>query len=110
MSLNLDLCAAEWQLTRVSTGESFVATVPGCVHTDLQSAGYIPDPFWGRNEDELQWIEEEDWAYATTFDLSAAALSSEHLELVADGLDTIATPNVMMKGVRRQRHTGCIMA
>ena len=91
MSLNLDLCAAEWQLTRVSTGESFVATVPGCVHTDLQSAGYIPDPFWGRNEDELQWIEEEDWAYATTFDLSAAALSSEHLELVADGLDTIAT-------------------
>ena len=49
MSLNLDLCAAEWQLTRVSTGESFVATVPGCVHTDLQSAGYIPDPFWGRN-------------------------------------------------------------
>jgi len=35
------------------------ATVPGCVHTDLLSAGLIPDPFHDSNETALQWIGEK---------------------------------------------------
>ena len=69
------------------------ATVPGCVHTDLLAAGLIPDPYHDRNEADLGWIGRTDWCYATTFehDPGAAAGADEHVELVCDGLDTVAT-------------------
>src|SRR3712207_8954090 len=53
------------------------AQVPGSVHTDLQRTGLIPDPFWGSNELELQWIEETDWEYSTTFDVPDDLLACE---------------------------------
>jgi beta-mannosidase len=61
------------------------------VHTDLRRANAIPDPFYGTNELSLQWIEERDWEYVTEFEVPAALLSEEMIELVADGLDTVAT-------------------
>jgi beta-mannosidase len=65
--------------------------VPGCVHTDLLAAGAIPDPFWGTNEAGLQWIDERDWEYAADFEVGAELLGEEVVDLVADGLDTVAT-------------------
>ncbi len=88
----LPLAAARWEFrdaTKSSPWRS--ARVPGCVHTDLRRHKLIPDPFWGTNELELQWIEESDWEYRTTFSIPAAALDEEVVELVADGLDTVAT-------------------
>jgi beta-mannosidase len=55
---------------------------------DLFRNGLIQDPFWGDNEQHLQWIEEKDWIYQTEFDLQIP--DCEHIELVADGLDTVA--------------------
>ena len=66
------------------------AQVPGAVQTDLLQNKLIPEPFYQDNETRLQWIGESDWEYQTTFDLDAAALAHEHLELVFDGLDTFA--------------------
>ncbi len=66
------------------------ASVPGCIHTDLLRHGLIPDPFFGQNEIDLQWIEERDWEYRLQFDVDAALLAEEHLELVCEGLDTVA--------------------
>ncbi|HTO03561.1 MAG TPA: glycoside hydrolase family 2 protein, partial [Opitutus sp.] len=51
----------------------------------------IPDPFWAANENEVQWIEERAWEYRATFAVSKELLDDEHVELVADGLDTVAT-------------------
>lgn len=65
--------------------------MPGCVHTDLRAAGLIPDPFFGTNEAGLQWVGERDWEYRTHFNVPAALRAAEHCELVADGLDTVAT-------------------
>ncbi|MFD3402613.1 glycoside hydrolase family 2 protein [Kribbella sp. NPDC058693] len=65
------------------------ATVPGEVHTDLLAAGEIPDPFDGDNESKLHWIGRTRWSYRTTF--SWAADGNDRQELVADGLDTVAT-------------------
>ena len=48
---------------------------------DLFRNGLIPDPFWGTNEQHLQWIEEKDWIYQTEFDLQIS--DCEHIELVA---------------------------
>lgn len=43
------------------------ATVPGCVHTDLLENKKIEAPFYGTNENDLQWIEEKDWEYESIF-------------------------------------------
>lgn len=60
------------------------------VHTDLLDNKLIPDPFDKDNEFHLQWIGLADWEYQTTFQVDAAALAHEHLDLVFAGLDTFA--------------------
>ena len=67
------------------------ATVPGCVHTDLLAADLIPDPYLDRNELQTRWIGKCDWVYATQFQLDADTLDRDALELVCEGLDTLAT-------------------
>src|ERR1700743_1655422 len=64
---------------------------PGCVHTDLMRAGLIDDPYFGQNELKLKWIGDTDWQYRTTFDADAKLFDQERIDLVCDGLDTIAT-------------------
>lgn len=64
--------------------------MPGTIHTDLFTNKLIPDPFFGNNEQSLQWIEKEDWEYKTTFKVSASDLKSDKIELCFEGLDTYA--------------------
>jgi len=90
----VSLTASVWRFRDCSASQWIPATVPGCVHTDLQKAGLIPDPFFATNEAALQWISERDWEYATEFMVSAAVLAEETVELVADGLDTVAAVHV----------------
>jgi beta-mannosidase len=66
------------------------AQVPGVVQTDLLQNHLIPDPFYQDNESRLQWIGESDWEYQTSFQLDAAALAHEHVDVVFEGLDTFA--------------------
>ncbi|MET7278028.1 glycoside hydrolase family 2 protein [Kribbella sp. NPDC005582] len=82
------------------------AAVPGEVHTDLLAAGLIPDPFDGDNESKLAWIGSTDWTYRTTFDWDADGHVVQ--ELVADGLDTVATVtlNGTELGRTRNQHRG----
>ncbi len=70
-------------------GKSIAATVPGEVHTDLLAAGEIPDPFDGDNESKLVWIGRTNWSYRTEFDWVADGNAVQ--DLVAEGLDTVAT-------------------
>jgi beta-mannosidase len=87
----LNLSKSSWQFRDTTDKNWLPARVPGCVHTDLRRAKKIPDPFYGNNELDLQWIEERDWEYRTTFKVSAKLLAEEVVELAADGLDTVAT-------------------
>jgi beta-mannosidase len=92
-SRNLD---SGWQFRAVANAdradvkEWHPAQVPGVVQTDLLNNKLIPDPFDRDNEFHLQWIGLADWEYQTTFQVDAAALAHEHLDLVFDGLDTFA--------------------
>ncbi len=71
------------------------AQVPGCVHTDLLAAGLIPDPYLDTNEADQHWIGHSTWLYATKVILPA--LPGQPIELVCDGLDTVAT--IRLNGV-----------
>ena len=80
-----------WELSRFGIDETFPATVPGNVHTDLMKAGVIPDPFLGTNEDSVQWVGLEDWTYKTSsFSVPSDILSKENVKLIFRGLDTYA--------------------
>jgi beta-mannosidase len=89
---SIPLSSASWEFRDATLKSSWrSAVVPGCVHTDLRRHRLIPDPFRGANELGLQWIEEHDWEYRATFTIPAALLRDDQLDLVADGLDTVAT-------------------
>jgi beta-mannosidase len=79
-----------WEFRRVSKGDWHRAVVPGCVHTDLLDNDLIPDPFYGTNEKDLQWIEREDWEYRAAFDVKKELLARANIELDFEGLDTYA--------------------
>jgi beta-mannosidase len=98
---SLSLAAASWRFRDCSTKTWMPAVVPGCVHTDLLREKKIPDPFFGVNETALQWIEERDWEYKTSFVVPAELLAQEAVELVADGLDTVATVTLNGREVAR---------
>lgn len=66
------------------------ARIPGHVHTDLLHHGLIPDPYRGTPEAELQWIGLAGWTYRCRFDVPAAALAHQCIELAFEGLDTFA--------------------
>jgi beta-mannosidase len=79
-----------WTFRRAGDPEWWPAAVPGCVHTDLLAAGRIGDPFYRTNEQQLGWIERQDWEWRTTFPVDAAALERERIDLCFEGLDTFA--------------------
>ncbi len=79
-----------WKFRRAGELEWLDARVPGMVHLDLLHHGLIPDPYYGTNEDSVQWIEREDWMYETSFTLSGIGAATSY-ELVFEGLDTYAS-------------------
>lgn len=89
---------SNWQFRKAGNRTWRSAEIPGCVHTDLLRHGQIADPFHGTNELDLQWIESTDWEYRLEFDCPQNLLEEQHIELVADGLDTIAT--ITLNGVQ----------
>jgi len=51
----------------------------------------LPDPYYGLNEQQAQWVGERDWLYRLKFTLDASLLSQPCLELHFAGLDTLCT-------------------
>ena len=70
--------------------QSIPAKVPGCIHTDLLRACKIEDPYVDLNEFKTRWIGQTDWEYRTTFEADEKLFNHERIDLVCDGLDTIA--------------------
>jgi beta-mannosidase len=82
--------AGTWQFRQIGAESWEPASVPGGVHTDLLALGRIEDPFVGDAEKRVLWVAEEDWEYRRTFEVAPELLGARRLELVCDGLDTLA--------------------
>ncbi|ROP74828.1 glycoside hydrolase family 2 protein [Curtobacterium sp. PhB115] len=80
------------------------ATVPGQVHTDLERAGLLPDPTFHLNEQAAKWVGRSDWAYRCTVDVDPHGF--ERVDLVCDGLDTVAELSLdgVVVGTTRNMH------
>lgn len=79
-----------WEFSQAGSNEWMSARVPGTVHQDLLDHGRLPDPFYGMNEQKVQWVEKEDWLYRTVFTVTADQLKSDAAWLTFEGLDTYA--------------------
>ena len=53
----------DWQFEY--NGQWYPAKVPGFIHTDLMANGIIPDPYYGTNEEAVQWVGDSMWIYRT---------------------------------------------
>ena len=65
-SSTIDL-SGPWQLSSVEGEYRAPTPLPGDVHTALKLAGIIPDPYVGRNEEQVQWVAEREWVIERRF-------------------------------------------
>ena len=87
MSQNLNV---GWKLHLNNKEDWIDARVPGNVHLDHLENRKIPDPFFGQNEAEMQWISEEDWTYKLMFEPDKDLMERKNIILFFHGLDTYA--------------------
>lgn len=79
-----------WEFSQVGKGEWLPASVPGTVHQDLIDNKLLVNPFYGMNEEKVQWVEKEDWVYRTSFNVTEEQLARDAAFLDFEGLDTYA--------------------
>ena len=79
--------AGTWRLERAD--DKSVAceiAVPGGVHSALLKAGPMPDPFWGRNELEIQEIGRKEWIVSRSFEVGDELLAKKAIILRLDNV------------------------
>ena len=84
--VSIDL-SGEWTLSCAEGEHDAHITIPGDVHTALREAKIIPDPYFGRNENDVQWVAERDWVIERRFNIDDV---DAHWYLDVDYLDTVA--------------------
>ncbi|MEE4176389.1 MAG: hypothetical protein V2I46_02650 [Bacteroides sp.] len=84
------LLTENWQFRQAGDDTWLEARVPGTIHDDLLNHNLIPNPFIGYNEDQVQWVEKEDWEYLTHFRVPGSLLDEDVIVLEFEGLDTYA--------------------
>ncbi|GAB1692523.1 glycoside hydrolase family 2 protein [Krasilnikovia sp. M28-CT-15] len=86
--LHIEDLGGRWELREKADDIAIPAIVPGCVHVDLMNDGRLPDPFLDDNEKAVAWVGRTDWQYRREVRWTGPA--HERVDLVFDGLDTIA--------------------
>lgn len=89
--------AGDWTLSQ-DGGAAIAGKLPGCTYLDYMKNG-MPDPFWGENETAAKEIAYHDYTYSRKFNVPAQLLEMSHIDLVAQGLDTLCTITINGKAV-----------
>ena len=108
MAQTTSLPLTQWRLSCPNPSDtaystSIVVTVPGCLHTDLFDHGLIPDPFYGTNEESLQWLSYVPCTYSCEFwrdELPA----KKNIELVLAGVTGYAEVFLNGQPLEHQDH------
>ncbi len=70
------------------------ASVPGCAHQALESAGLLQSTDIGDGEAGQEWVGHADWCWERTFDVSAEVLQHQQVDLEFESIDTVAQVRV----------------
>ncbi|WP_037386250.1 beta-mannosidase [Sinorhizobium americanum] len=87
--IRIDL-SGDWLLASADNSHGLTIALPGDVHSALQRAGIIADPYHGRNEADVQWVAYKDWVLERTVAVDAGDLEG-HWYLDFDSIDTVAS-------------------
>lgn len=79
-----------WYFHRSLDTNWLPAAVPGNIISDLMINKMIADPYFRTNINSVQWVEQEDWEYLKTFNITKDVLNQDVIELLFEGLDTYA--------------------
>ena len=79
-----------WRMKDTAWTEFVPAKVPGDLYSDLLAAGKMEDPFYRDNELKTLKLSENEYLYETVFSVPEETLKKEFLELVFEGIDTLA--------------------
>lgn len=89
--VSLDLGGNMWTMVEEGKRAPMPALIPGSTYTNLLAAKAIPDPFYGENNDKVQWVAGKTWFFERDFEVPDNLHDKQHVELVCHGLDTLST-------------------
>ena len=81
---------SDWIVKSENDSIFYKTDIPSEIYSDLYQKGIIENPFFGDNEQTLQWIAEKNWVYEKSFDLDSSILDRENLEILFKSIDTYA--------------------
>jgi beta-mannosidase len=103
--IEIDLSGNHWKMQGIRPGQGVIegfhelaseyqgtfynwnqGCVPGDVYTDLQRAGAIDDPYFGRNFIRAKWAMELEWWYITKFE-TPEEMRGKQVGLIFEGVD-----------------------
>ncbi len=79
----------QWLFSEKGKENWLDAIVPGCNYLDLMRNKIIPDPFYGLNEKDCEFVGHLDWEYAKTFELTEEEMQYDEICLDCRMLDTL---------------------
>lgn len=79
----------QWLFKEKGKSEWLDAIVPGCNYLDLMRNRIIPDPFYGLNEKDCEFVGHLDWEYVKSFTLSDEEMQYDEICLDCRMLDTL---------------------
>ena len=82
--------SGSWELRAEPDGPPLAATIPGDTYSANLAAGRIPDPYYGTNENDVQWVCERTWVYRRTFAATPELLAAPSVFLHLQSVDTFA--------------------
>ncbi|VGO22015.1 glycoside hydrolase family 2 protein [Pontiella sulfatireligans] len=103
--VELDLSGIHWKMQKIRPGQGVIegfhtmpseyqgtffnwsqVQVPGDIFTDLQRAGEIDDPYFGRNFGRAKWAQELEYWYFTKFH-APAEMQGKKVSVLFEGVD-----------------------
>ncbi|MBD3195295.1 MAG: hypothetical protein GF317_09585 [Candidatus Lokiarchaeota archaeon] len=79
-----------WALRDHKDSINIEVKIPETVFEALINNKLIEDPFYGLNEDKMNWVYDSEWIYETEFDLDKEFIDNSKIYIEFYGLDTIA--------------------
>ncbi len=81
----------QWRREGDGSGSAYEGKVPGTVISHMLEHKLIEDPYWRCNEYGVRELMANNYTYKRSFQVSEEDLQSDLVELVCDGIDTIAS-------------------
>lgn len=79
-----------WKLRNENGSLELEGAVPGCVHSALLHQGFIQDPYYRFNDLAYRWISLDNWTYSRIFETPFKVSTWQKVNLVFEGVDTVA--------------------